>query len=74
VLTLKVEKDWLTVLQVSMVEGVMCAVTTCADYDAYKALPEVISYNGAKLGRTGWNSDTGHAFYQSNALVVRKVG
>lgn len=69
--TLKVERDWLTVESVGMVEGVMCAITTCPDYDAYKALPEVISYNGAKLGKTGWNSDTGHAFYQTNALILR---
>lgn len=70
-LTLKPEPDYLTALQVQMIDGILCAMVDCADYDAYQALPKVVSYGGAKLGKTGWNSDTNHAHYQTNALILR---
>lgn len=69
--TLKPEPDYLTALQVQMIDGILCAMVDCADFDAYQRLPQVVSYANAILGKTGWNSDTHHAHYQSNALVLK---
>jgi len=67
----KAEPEYLTVEYTVRIEGVQCAVVTCHDFDHFKRLPEVVSYNGILLGKTGWNSDTNHAHYQSNAQMVR---
>ena len=65
------EPGHLTILQVGMVEGTMCALVDCTDHDIFQALPQVVSYQGTLLGKTGWNSDTHRAHYQSNALVLK---
>jgi hypothetical protein len=71
--TLESVKGALTAINVAEVEGLTCAAVNCRDYDHYKGLPEVVSHNGRLLGKTGWNSDTGHAYYQDNATVLRDV-
>ena len=71
---LKVEVGYITALVVAVIEGNTCAMVDCADYDAYKRLPEVVSYHGVKLGKTGWNSDTNHAHYQNNAIILQLEG
>jgi hypothetical protein len=68
---LKVEVGYITALVVAVIEGNTCATVNCSDFDAYKRLPEVVSYHGVKLGKTGWNSDTNHAHYQSNATILQ---
>ena len=58
---------------ISRREGVGCLVTGCADYDEYRALPQVVRYEERLYGRTGWNSDRGVAYYQTNARVALEV-
>lgn len=65
------EPGYLLVLQVQTIEGNVCAMVNCRDYDHYSFLPEVVSHHGRLLGKTGWNSDTQRAHYQSNAPMVR---
>jgi hypothetical protein len=72
-LTLIPEPEYLSILQAETLDGVLCCMVTCTDYDHYKRLPEVTSYNGRLLGKTGWNSDTQRAHYQSNALMAKVV-
>jgi len=69
----KVEPDYLTVEYTARIDDVVCAVVTCHDFDHFKRLPQVVSHDGILLGKTGWNSDTNHAHYQSNAQLVRVV-
>lgn len=58
---------------VAVIEGNTCIVLPCTDFDHFKKLPAVISYNGVKCGKTGWNSDTNRVHYQSNAIIVQVV-
>jgi hypothetical protein len=44
--------------------------TPCADFDRYSKLPMVVAHRGLVYGLTGWNSDTGRAFYKSSAKVA----
>lgn len=59
---------------VAVVEGNTCIVVYCKDHDYFRALPAVVSYNGILCGKTGYNSDTERACYQSNATLLRVVG
>ncbi len=43
----------------------------CADYEAYRALPAGILFEGRTYGKTGWNSDTGRGFYCSARSFAR---
>lgn len=38
--------------------------TDCSDFDAYKALPKVVHYNGIECVLTGWSSDSHRACYK----------
>lgn len=67
----KIEKDYLTAEQIAVIEGNTCILVHCNDYDHYKKLPSVISYNGTLCGKTGWNSDTNRCCYQSSATIVK---
>lgn len=69
----KVENDWVSVVAASVCEGVHFAMVACADYEAYCALPQVISFEGRLLGRTGWNSDKGVAYFRSDAKMGRVI-
>lgn len=51
-------------------EGTLCLVCNCADFDCFKALPDVVEFQGKLCGKTGWNSDKGCAYFQSNARVA----
>jgi hypothetical protein len=70
-MNVQVEEGFLVAQQVAVIEGNTCIVVTCNDFDHYKRLPAVVSYNGVKCGKTGWNSDTGRCHYQSNAIIVQ---
>ena len=54
----------------AIIEGVLCLVVDCADFDAYKGLPAALSYEGRVCGKTGWNSDKNVAYFQSNRTVA----
>jgi hypothetical protein len=69
----KAEPEYLTINYSARIEGVLCVVVDCQDFDHFKRLPQVVSYNGTLLGKTGWSSDTNIAHYQSNAHMVRVV-
>lgn len=44
--------------------------TSCEDYDAYKALPAAVTFDGQVFGKKGWNSDKGRAYYGTDKLVA----
>jgi hypothetical protein len=54
-------------------QGETIAEVDCEDYDHFTTLPDVVSYDGIILGKTGWNSDTGRAYYKSRAQVLKVV-
>lgn len=53
-------------------DGVRYLTTACADYDALRALPEVVNFCGNLYARTGWNSDRCIAYYRDDAYVGRR--
>jgi hypothetical protein len=55
----------LVVLNSRNLDGQLFAVVSCGDFSIYKALPAAIRYNGQSLGLTGWNSDSGLAYYKT---------
>ena len=57
-----------------ILDGETVIETACRNYDHYKSLPPVVSYEGIIVGLTGWNSDRGYACYKSGAKVAHKVG
>jgi hypothetical protein len=59
-----------TLQSIATIEGVLCLVVDCKDFDAYVSLPAALSYSGRQCGKTGWCSDKGLAYYQSNAKVA----
>jgi len=67
-----VESNYLVSEQVAVIEGVTCIMVRCNDFDHFKHLPEVVSYEGVKCGKTGWNSDSNRACYQSSAHIVMR--
>jgi hypothetical protein len=67
------EPEYITAIFVGPIEGTMCATVDCTDYDHFRALPQVVSFQGTRMGKTGWNSDSHRACYQSNATLL-KVG
>lgn len=53
--------------------GDKCAEVDCRDSSAYCALPAAIELEGEVLGRTGWNSDLGRAYFKRSCKVAKKV-
>ncbi len=45
--------------------------TDCADYNAWRALPDVVAYEGRAYAKTGWNSDSCKACYSTNKPFAR---
>jgi hypothetical protein len=72
-LTAKVKPDAIVITLATWITGHLVLETNCLDYDAYKALPQVVEYRGIECGKTGWNSDTGYACYQSSAYLAHLV-
>lgn len=52
-------------------DGTSCLSVDCPDFDAFKALPVALAYGDVLHGKTGWNSDIGIAYYQSNAILAK---
>lgn len=69
----KIETGYLHIITAGDIEGVLCLITDCHDYDHYVSLPEAVTYNGVLCGKTGWNSDKGRVYYQSDAALARVV-
>jgi hypothetical protein len=69
----KICGDYLTVVAAWTVEGQTCISVPCADIDTYASLPGAVEFEGRLLGRTGWNSDRGLAYYKTGATLARKV-
>lgn len=44
--------------------GMRWLETRVADAEEYLALPKVVNFQGTIFYRTGWNSDTGTAYYK----------
>jgi hypothetical protein len=42
-------------------------------YPDWKRLPEVLSMNGRLYAKTGYNSDTGRAYYATGRLIARRA-
>ena len=42
------------------------------DWESVKRLPEVLEFEGDIFVRTGWNSDTGRAYYRNHMLVAKR--
>jgi len=61
----------IVVTAVHHIEGQMVIETTCANYDAYLALPHVVEYEGKTCGLTGWSSDRNYACYKSGVRIAR---
>ena len=53
-----------------ILEGQYVLETACADFDAYRALPSVVEYQGRRCGKTGWSSDRNYACYRSGVLIA----
>ena len=51
------------VLDAYTVDGQRWLVIPCADYDAFRATPAGLWFDGLTYTRRGWNSDTGRAYY-----------
>lgn len=64
-------KDKILITVKHVIEGQVVVETTCNDFDDFKRLPDVISYNGTICGKTGWSSDTGYACYKSGVNVAQ---
>jgi len=67
------KREYVKVLNWYHIDGAVVVITDCADYDAYRALPDAIEVEGHLLGKTGWNSDRGTACFKSGVLLARKV-
>lgn len=63
----------IVILHAQAIGNELVLETNCSDFDAYKALPDVVSYEGIVCGKTGWNSDRGHGYYKSTAKVALPI-
>lgn len=58
---------------VHKIDGATVLETACSNFDTYKALPQVVSYQGIICGKTGWSSDRCYACYKSTAAIATVV-
>ncbi len=47
--------------------------TPCRDYSELLSLPNAVTFEGRLYGKSGWNSDTYKAYYNTNIKTARKV-
>jgi hypothetical protein len=52
-------------------DGELVLETVCRDYDHYRTLPDVVTYEGTVCGKTGWSSDNNYACYKSGAAIAQ---
>ncbi len=58
---------------VTTIDGETVLETSCRDFEEYKLLPQVVSYQGIICGKTGWSSDRNYACYKSSAAIATTV-
>ncbi len=63
----------IVITTVHKLDGTTVLETSCADFDAWQKLPQVVSYQGIICGKTGWSSDTGQACYKSTATIANII-
>lgn len=56
-----------------VIDGEAIAEVDCADYDAYRKLPDAIQVQGYIVGKSGWSSDRNFACYKENILLGQIV-
>ena len=57
---------------VQQVDGETILIADCVDYDAFKALPPALHYQGKNFSLTGWSSDTHRACWKvGNKIAFR---
>lgn len=54
-------------------EGVSCLAVDCYNGVQYRALPDIVEWNGAAHGKIGWNHQCRRAFYTDAVLIGRIV-
>lgn len=63
--------------QVRTINGITWLIVPCIDYDAYKDLPDVVSYNNDHFALMSFDSDKGQAVYRNDGKIaysmLRKV-
>ena len=69
----KIVPGYIRVSTVGIQDGVSCLSVDCPDYDARKALPEVLEYEGKLHCLTGWNSDVNMAYYKNVPMLAKVV-
>lgn len=52
---------------------IFVAETVCLSQDYFSELPDAIEFKDRKLGKSGWNSDLGKAYYRSDILLAKIV-
>ena len=58
---------------VQKIESEIIAVVDCNSIDDYKRLPDAISFEGKVMGKTGWSSDYGYAYFKTGSLLAKKL-
>lgn len=66
-------RSMIRVQALMVVEGETVAEVDCADYDAFKNLPDAIKVEGKLLGKTGWSSDRHYACYKERVMLGQIV-
>jgi len=73
-MTGKRRKDIVPIHRIDHVDNVRIAVVNgCWDYDYFLSLPEVLEIEGSIYCRTGWNSDSGLAYFRDDVMIGREV-
>lgn len=58
------------IMLVSTRNFVTTIMTYCHNYEHFKMIPLVITYDGKRYGKTGWDSDTKRCYHRNNAPVA----
>lgn len=69
----KILPGFLKINALHVIEGEFVAETDCEDYQAYKSLPAAIEVDGRIMGKTGWNSDRGYAYYKTGVKLGKLI-
>ena len=58
---------------IELPDGVFVAETSCPSQEYFEELPEAIEFKEKKLGKSGWNSDIGRAYFRSDVKLAKIV-
>ena len=50
------------------------AIDSDDPYGSWKKLPDVVSFEGRKYGKTGYSSDSNLAYFSTGAKIARRNG